>query len=117
MDVSLADPIAKAFEAKYPVPTVIVVYLDRPAILSPFNDDVAALIAEFGSTEAATVHVLFGAAEPRGRLPFDLPSSMAEVEAGRSDVPFDTASPLYRFEHGLTYPAGSVCGALDTPVR
>jgi beta-glucosidase len=87
------------------VPTVIVIYLDRPAILTPFNDDVASLIAEFGATEDATVHVLFGEAEPRGHLPFDLPSSMAEVEAGRSDVPFDTANPLYRFGHGLSYPA------------
>jgi beta-glucosidase len=78
---------------------------------------VAALIAEFGSTEAATVHVLFGEAKPRGRLPFDLPSSMAEVEAGRADVPFDMASPLYRFGHGLSYPAGLVCGAGDDTVR
>lgn len=85
------------------VPTVIVIYLDRPAILTSFSDDVASLIAEFGSTPEATVHVLFGEAEPRGRLPIDLPSSMAEVEAGRSDVPFDTANPLYRVGHGLTY--------------
>jgi beta-glucosidase len=99
------------------VPTVIVIYLDRPAILTPFNDDVASLIAEFGATEEATVRVLFGEAEPQGRLPIDLPSSMAEVEAGRADVPFDTANPLYRSGHGLTYPAGPVHGAVETAVR
>jgi beta-glucosidase len=37
------------------------------------------------------------------KLPFDLPSSMAAVEANRPDVPFDTADPLFRFGHGLRY--------------
>jgi beta-glucosidase len=78
---------------------------------------VAALIAEFGATEEATVHVLFGEAEPRGRLPIDLPSSMAEVEAGHTDVPFDTANPLYRSGHGLAYATRPVHGAVDTAVR
>jgi beta-glucosidase len=93
------------------VPTVVVIYIDRPAILTSFNDDVASLVAEFGATQEATVHVLFGEAEPRGRLPIDLPSSMAEVEVGREDVPSDTANPLYRFGHGLTYSSPSAQGA------
>jgi beta-glucosidase len=41
--------------------------------------------------------------EPQGKLPFDLPSSMAAVVASRPDVPFDTADPLFRFGHGLRY--------------
>jgi beta-glucosidase len=28
---------------------------------------------------------------------------MAAVVASRSDVPFDTADPLFRFGHGLSY--------------
>ena len=47
--------------------------------------------------------VLVGDARPEGALPFDLPSSMAAVEANRPDVPFDTADPLFRFGHGLRY--------------
>ena len=35
-------------------------------------------------------------------LPFDIPRSMAAVQASREDVPFDTADPLYRFGHGLS---------------
>ncbi|MGW9631547.1 hypothetical protein ACWGST_12665 [Agromyces sp. NPDC055520] len=31
-------------------------------------------------------------------------SSMAAIEASRPDVPFDTADPLFRFGHGLSYP-------------
>jgi hypothetical protein len=47
--------------------------------------------------------VVFGVAQPEGSLPFDLPRSMAAVEASRSDVPFDTADPVFRFGHGLRY--------------
>ena len=53
--------------------------------------------------DRAVLDVLFGRAKPEGKLPFDLPSSMAAVLAQRSDVPFDTADPLYRFGHGLNY--------------
>ncbi len=45
--------------------------------------------------------VLFGEASPKGRLPFDLPRSMAAVEANRPDAPFDTVDPLFPFGHGL----------------
>jgi beta-glucosidase len=40
---------------------------------------------------------------PGGRLPFDLPRSMAAVEAGLSDTPFDDPDPLFRYGHGLGY--------------
>jgi beta-glucosidase len=85
------------------VPTVVVLYLERPAIVAGLLGDVAALIANFGASPSAVVSVLFGEAEPRGRLPFDAPSSMAAVLAARSDVPFDTASPTFRAGFGLRY--------------
>ena len=85
------------------VPTVIDVYLDRPAVLTPLAGAAAALIANFGVSERALLEVLFGAAEPRGTLPFDLPRSDAAVAASRTDVAFDTADPLFRFDHGLRY--------------
>lgn len=85
------------------VPTVIDVYLDRPAILTPFADVAAAMIANFGASDAALLDVLVGASTPEGSLPMDLPSSMAAVVANRPDVPFDTADPLFSFGHGLRY--------------
>ena len=45
--------------------------------------------------------VLLGAAQAKGRLPFDLPSSTAAVGQSRSDVAFDTAGPLFRFGDGI----------------
>ena len=77
------------------VPTVLTVALDRPAILTGVKDRVTALLANFGVSDAALLDVITGVARPEGRLPFELPSSMAEVEAQRSDIPHDTAHPLY----------------------
>ena len=88
------------------VPTVVVVHLDRPAVLTPILPHAAALLADFGAADEAVLDVLFGAARPRGRLPFDLPSSLASVREGRSDVPFDRAEPLFRFGFGLAYEDG-----------
>jgi beta-glucosidase len=85
------------------VPTVVQVFLDRPAILTPIAGDVAAISVDYGASAVALLDVLFGEAAPHGRLPMDLPSSMAAVEASRPDVPFDTADPLFRFGHGLSY--------------
>jgi beta-glucosidase len=85
------------------VPTVADVYLDRPAILAPIASTVASLVVNFGASDEAIVRVLFGDAEPEGNLPFDIPSSMAAVEASRPDVPLDTADPTFRFGHGLRY--------------
>ncbi|WP_335987938.1 glycoside hydrolase family 3 protein [Glycomyces sp. MUSA5-2] len=85
------------------VPTVVDVFLDRPAILGPVADTAAALTATYGTGAAALLDVLTGKDRPRGRLPFDVPSSTEAVAASRPDVPFDTKDPRFRFGHGLSY--------------
>lgn len=98
-----AEEVRRILEVCAAVRTVIDVYLDRPAVLTPLAGAAAALIANFGVSERALIAVLFGAAEPRGTLPFDLPRSDAAVAASRTDVAFDTADPLFRFGQGLRY--------------
>jgi beta-glucosidase len=85
------------------VPTIVDVYLDRPAVLTDLAGQAAALLGSYGSSDEAFLDVIFGIAQPEGSLPFDLPRSMAAVEASRSDVPFDTVDPIFRFGHGLRY--------------
>lgn len=97
------DTVAHIREVASVVPTVVDVFLDRPAILTPFADGLAALTANWGADPRALLDVLIGAAAPKGRLPLDLPRSMATVEHSRPDVPFDTADPLFRCGHGLRY--------------
>ncbi|ALX66251.1 glycoside hydrolase family 3 protein [Microbacterium sp. XT11] len=97
-----AEVVEHVREVSRLVPTVVDVFADRPAILTPIVEDAAAVTVNWGASSAALLDVLSGAAPARGRLPFDLPRSMAAVEASRPDVPFDTADPLFRFGHGLT---------------
>ena len=85
------------------VPTVVVVTLDRPAILTQLQDKVTALVGEFGASDDAVLDVLTGKARPEGRLPFELPSSMAAVEAQQPDAPHDSEKPLYPIFFGLRY--------------
>jgi beta-glucosidase len=85
------------------VPTILVVHLDRPAILTPFAEACGALVGTFGASPEAILDVLFGRFAPTGKLPFELPSSMAAVEKQRSDVPCDSEDPLYPLGHGLSY--------------
>ncbi|MFE7546588.1 glycoside hydrolase family 3 protein [Streptomyces gardneri] len=83
------------------VPTVVCVNLERPAVLPEIAERAAALIADFGASDEALLDVAFGRAKAEGRLPFELPRSMAAVEAARPDVPNDTADPVFAHGHGL----------------
>lgn len=105
-DLSFKDGAAdyeaiKAASAK--VPTIVSVYLDRPAILTNVRDKAAALIGDFGSGDDAFLDAVTGKAPPRGKLPFELPSSMAAVEVQAEDAPHDSKGPLYPIRFGLTY--------------
>lgn len=86
------------------VPLIIDVRLDRPAILTPLTEFASAIVGTFGVSDPALLDALFGRIQPEGRLPFELPRSMDAVRQSRTDVPGDTANPLYPFGHGLNLP-------------
>ena len=85
------------------VPTIVDIYLDRPAVIPEIAASCAALTANFGAEASAIVDVLFGRFTPEGKLPFEMPSSMDAVRAQKSDVPYDSAAPLFPFGHGLSW--------------
>lgn len=87
------------------VPTIVDMYLDRPAAIPEIAASAKALLGNFGASPDAFLDVVFGieGAQPMGKLPFDLPRSMEAVEASMEDVPFDTANPVFKFGHGLRY--------------
>lgn len=82
-------------------PLVVDVVLDRPAVLTPLLPFVSALVASYGTTDAALVDALTGRIAPEGRLPFDLPRSMEQVRQHHEDVP-GLGDPLFAFGFGLT---------------
>ncbi|MGH3689544.1 MAG: glycoside hydrolase family 3 protein [Microbacterium sp.] len=96
------EVIAHVREVASTVPTIVDVLADRPPILTPIAEVASAVTVNWGASGAALLDVLSGTVPARGTLPFDLPRSMAAVEASRPDVPFDTADPLFRFGHGLS---------------
>ena len=88
------------------VPTVVDVRLDRPAIITGIASAAAAVLVSFGCEDKVLLDALLGEFSPTGRLPVDLPSSMAAVEASRTDVPGDTENPLFEVGWGLSYESG-----------
>jgi beta-glucosidase len=85
------------------VPTVVDIYLDRPAVIPEITAQCAALLADFGAGDRAVLDVIFGRFAPQGKLPFEMASSMEAVRKQKPDVPYDSESPLFPFGHGLTY--------------
>ena len=85
------------------VPTVIDIYLERPAVIPEIAEKSVALLGNFGANDNAVLDVIFGKFAPQGKLPFELPSSMEAVRNQKEDVPYDSENPLYPFGHGLSY--------------
>jgi beta-glucosidase len=48
--------------------------------------------------------IIFGDVNPQGKLPFEIPSSMASVLAQKEDLPNDSQTPTFEAGHGLRYP-------------
>lgn len=84
-------------------PSIVDIYLDRPAVIPEISEAAKGLLADFGASDAAVMDVIFGKAKPEGKLPFELPSSMEAVRAQKEDVPYDSKQPLYKFGWGLSY--------------
>jgi beta-glucosidase len=103
-DLDFKEPeLSRLLELARTVPTVLVVHLERPTVMPELVEACAAVLAVFGSSDEAVLDLLFGRDRPEGRLPFELPSSMAAVRAQKSDVPFDSEAPLFPFGFGLSY--------------
>ncbi len=94
-------------------PTIISMYLDRPAVIPEITENAVAVLGDFGTHDDALMDIIFGIYSPSGKLPFELPSSMTAVENQFEDVPYDTEDPLFPFGHGLTYPDSSLNTLLD----
>ncbi|MEN8242599.1 MAG: glycoside hydrolase family 3 N-terminal domain-containing protein [Chloroflexota bacterium] len=85
------------------VPTIVDIYLERPAVIPEVTEQAAALVANFGAEDDVALDVIFGKHNPNGKLPFELPSSMEAVQQQKEDLPYDSENPLFDFGFGLTY--------------
>ncbi len=85
------------------LPTIVDIYLDRPAVIPEIAEACAALLANFGASDAAVLDVIFGRFTPSATLPFELPVSMQAVREQHPDVPRDSGNPLYEHGAGLSW--------------
>jgi beta-glucosidase len=83
---------------------ITVIDLNRPAILAEINQQSEALIGTFGVYDSVMFEIIFGDVNPQGKLPFEIPSSMASVLAQKEDLPNDSQTPTFEAGHGLRYP-------------
>lgn len=96
LDFRDGDPAYEALKtASAKVPTVLAIFLDRPAILTNVQDKASVILGNFGASDAAVLDVILGKATAKGRLPIELPRSMEAVEAQDPAIPDDTVNPLY----------------------
>lgn len=93
------DALASADAAG--IPAVLAIFLDRAAVLTEVQPMADVILANFGASDAAVIDVLLGRAVARGRLPFELPRSMAAVEHQDPARPDDSVDPLYPFGSGI----------------
>jgi beta-glucosidase len=84
-------------------PSIIILNLERPAILTEISSKSSSLLVEFGSSDEAILDIIFGEYNPSGKLPFELPSSWDAVLDQKEDLPYDSKSPLYNYGYGLSY--------------
>ncbi len=75
--------------------TIVVIYLDRPAVIPEISQAAKCLLADFGASDTAVLDVIFGQANPEGRLPFELPSSMDAVRTQKADVPYELGTTAF----------------------
>ena len=90
------------------VQTVAVPKLDRPLVLTNVVDRADAVLANYGVSDAVLMQTIAGQRQPGGDLPFELPRSMAAVLAQLSDVPDDSADPLFPVGYGLEYASPTI---------
>jgi beta-glucosidase len=95
--------LSRLLAIMHQVPTIVDIFLDRPAVIPEIAAASAALLANFGASDAAVLEVIFGRWHPSGKLPFEVPSSMEAVRQQQEDVPYDSEGPLFPFGFGLGY--------------
>lgn len=104
---AIIDRTIKAKEKNPNLKIILGTTNSRPLIVSDFIDQIDGYIIDFAATDDAFLDVVFyqDGNKPGGRLPVEIPSSDAAVEAQLEDIAGDSADSTYEIGFGLNYPS------------
>lgn len=85
------------------VPTIVTIYLDRPAIMTNVLEDADALIANFGVSDEVLFERLTSNENYTAKTPFELPRTMQSVLSQDPAKPHDSNNPLFKINFGLSH--------------
>lgn len=88
------DVVDRFTRLSHHAPTIVVIYLERPAVLTEIEPHAVALVGEYAASDRVVLDAIQGKSGFSGTHPFDLPRSMEAIGKSREDIPFDTPDPL-----------------------
>jgi len=103
------DMVLETKEKMKGKPVIVSMLLTNPTVVSEFEAEVDAILANFGVQDQAIMEVLTGAAEPSGLLPMQMPAHMRTVEEQLEDVAHDmechvdSEHHVYDFAFGMNW--------------
>jgi beta-glucosidase len=88
-------------------PTIVVINFTNPWVIDEIDKGKAStILATFGTSSDALIDVVTGKFDPKGKMPFAIPSSEKAVAENKSDLPGSMENPgyaLFKFGAGLSY--------------
>ncbi|WP_226527232.1 glycoside hydrolase family 3 protein [Metabacillus niabensis] len=103
------EMVKKTKEEMNGKPAIVSLLLNKPAIVAEFEQDVHAIVANFGVQDQVILDILTGDREPSGLLPMQMPANMRTIEEQKEDVPHDmecyvdSEGNVYDFAYGLNW--------------
>ena len=85
------------------IPTVCVINLTRPAVITEIKEYSAGILAEFNAKPEILLDAVFGEFSPSGVLPYSLPKNMEILKEHFSDTPLRRDECTYERGYGLRY--------------
>lgn len=103
------DMVVETLEVMKGKPVIVSLLLSNPTVVEEFEQNVDAIIANFGVQDQAIFDILTDGAEPSGLLPMQMPANMKTVEDQLEDVAHDmechadSEGHVYDFAFGLNW--------------
>ena len=103
-------------------PVIVVIRMDRPAVVGEFEPSADAILADFGVSKQAVFDILTGKTAPCGKLPVPLPADMETVETHCEDrtddiTPYtDSCGSSYDIGFGLCLYHPAAVSKIKSPI-